>query len=291
MCSTTPWACGWPIPIQTGAPAAIWIPTAPARFAHRSWRAAASSTTSCAKRCRRSRAVRHSRGGAGFVRPAPFRLAVQIYEVDQPGTQEWKRRRLTEVGFRFRRVCISSPSTSSAARLAGSVGSQRLRRRTRRGGLVDRRQHVPDSRGDGGHAAPSRGAGAGIDVGDDVHAAAGSGRRGRARDAGIFEQQAAASGTPFINHCSPTRWLICVAPPASRRYATSARTISRSATSPGAPTGYGHPPPNTWSSRRSDRSEMAEGDDTEVHAFAGAVVRELRIVSSDSIVQPLRLRV
>ena len=44
----------WPIPIRL-APAATCIPTAPARFAHRSWRAPATSTTSCSEQAARGR--------------------------------------------------------------------------------------------------------------------------------------------------------------------------------------------------------------------------------------------
>ena len=147
--------------------------TAPARSARRSWHAPVISTTSCAEQAggRRRQYVILGAGLDTFAQRHPD-VAARIFEVDQPGTQEWKRRRLAEKGYPPPGACGSCRSTSRPAVMVGRVAGQRFRRDQASGRRVDRRLHVPDQGGDGGDAAPSRRAGAGFDAGDDIHAAA-----------------------------------------------------------------------------------------------------------------------
>ena len=102
-------------------------------------------------------------------------VGLHIYEVDQPGTQEWKRRRLTEEGYPLpERSAVRTRRFRERRVVAGCVDGQRFRHRCRRGGLVDGRQHVPDQEATEATLRQVAALQKRVGVGDDVHAAAGS---------------------------------------------------------------------------------------------------------------------
>ena len=134
---------------------------------------------------------------------------LRIFEVDQPGTQAWKRRRLVELGFGVPDWLRLVPIDFETGReLVGRVVRRRLRARPARGRGVHRRQHVPHQGGHRGHAAPARRARPRLHARDDVPAAGRAHRRGRpTRARGQRPRRPRAPGTPFISFYSPEEML------------------------------------------------------------------------------------
>jgi methyltransferase (TIGR00027 family) len=127
---------------------------------------------------------------------------VEVFEIDQPGTQEWKRRRLTEEGYevpqRFVPVDFESGQSwrealqargfdASAPAIVSSTGvSMYLTREATESVLSDVARLTPGSALAMTFMLP-------LDLLDDVEGPM----------LAAVEEQAAASGTPFVSHYSP----------------------------------------------------------------------------------------
>ena len=77
---------------------------------------------------------------------------LRIFEVDQPGTQAWKRRRLVD----SRLAATGADRLREWGELVGRVVCRWLRARPSRDCRVHRCQHVPDQGSHGGRASPAR---------------------------------------------------------------------------------------------------------------------------------------
>ena len=72
-----------------------------------------------------------------------------VFEVDQPGTQAWKRQRLIDLGYGVPGVAAAGPGGLRGGRLLAGGGREgRIRRGPARGGGLHRREHVPDQGGE-----------------------------------------------------------------------------------------------------------------------------------------------
>ena len=131
---------------------------------------------------------------------------LRIFEVDQPGTQAWKRRRLVELGFGvpdwLRLVPVDFEAGGSWwERLAPPAST-----RSAGGRGVHRRQHVPHQGRDRGDPAPARRARPGSTLAMTFLLPRNSSTRPTARARGRANG-ARASGTPFISFFTPQEML------------------------------------------------------------------------------------
>ncbi len=165
---------------RAGAAARTCTRSGPARSARRSWRGRASSRTwsSSAPAAGVGQYVILGAGLDTFAQRRPeIASRMRVFEVDQPGPQAWKRQRLIELGYGvpdwLRLVPVDFEAGDAWWQRIAAAGFDAGRPAVV---VFDGRQHVPDPGRDRGDAAPGRGAGAGLDAGDDVPAAAGAGR-------------------------------------------------------------------------------------------------------------------
>ena len=179
--------------------------------------------------------------------------SLQIYEVDQPGTQAWKRRRLAEEGYpvpeglHFVSVDFeigeswwdalnANGFNADGASIVSSMGvSMYLTTEATDATLRQVAALAPGSVLTMTFMLP-------LDLLDDVEGPMLAG----------VEAQARASGTPFISHYSPDEMVERASPRASRPLGWSGRTSCSSATSKDAPMGCGRPAPSRWWWRKSD---------------------------------------
>ena len=228
-CSKTRSVCSWRRPTKAGAAGRTCTRSGPARSARRSWRGRASSRIWSIERAGAG-VGQYVILGAGldtFAQRRPeIASRLRMFEVDQPGPQAWKRQRLIELGYGvpewLRLVPVDFEAgddwwqrIAAAGFDAGAAGGRRF----------DRRQHVPDQGRERGDAAPGRGAGARLDAGDDVPAAAGA-RRSQACVPACSARSTARAPAARRSSASSRRprcwrWR---ATPASRRPSTSRRT-------------------------------------------------------------------
>ena len=127
-----------------------------------------------------------------------------IFEVDQPGTQAWKRRRLDELGYGVPDWLRLVPIDFECPARAGGTGSSPpASTPTACGRGVHRRQHVPLRGGHRGDAASAHRARARLDGRDDVPAPGRARRRGRPTGPRDERPGRRASGTPFVSFYPP----------------------------------------------------------------------------------------
>ncbi|ADI04718.1 putative methyltransferase [Streptomyces bingchenggensis BCW-1] len=103
---------------------------------------------------------------------------LRVFEVDQPGPQAWKRRRLAELGYGvpdwLHLVPVDFEASESWLEQLTAAGFDPGR--PAGGHCLHRRHHVPHQRRHRGHPAPDRRARPRLDARHDLHAAARTGR-------------------------------------------------------------------------------------------------------------------
>ena len=225
-CSRTSSACSWPRPTTTGATGPTCTRRAPAGSGPRSWPAPASSRTSSPSRPPPASTSTSSSAPASTPSPSAgptSATACRIFEVDQPGTQAWKRRRLVELGFGvpdwLRLVPIDFETGESWWDGLAAAGFDPSRpavvASTGVSMYLTKERHRR-------HAAPARRARAGLDGGDDVPAAGRARRRGRpARARGQHPRRQQLAARRSSASTRPTRCWPWPATPASATSGTS----------------------------------------------------------------------
>jgi hypothetical protein len=157
--------------------------------------------------------------GAGldtFVQRSPeFASRLMVFEIDQPGTQMWKRNRLVELGYgvpdwlRFVPTDFEgSGSWLDALVVAGCPGSRRIRQGPSRGHRLHRGEHVHHQGGDACYASRDRGPGGQLDARHDVHAAVGidRSRRTSGAEGGNERRQGRAEHLSSASLPPPNYW-------------------------------------------------------------------------------------
>ncbi len=101
-CSRTTLACGWPTQTTAGGPAVTWTRAAPACSGPESWQGHGSSRTWWPSR--RIRASDSTSSSEQALTPSPsawpdVAARLRVFEIDRPGPQAWKRKRLIELGY------------------------------------------------------------------------------------------------------------------------------------------------------------------------------------------------
>ena len=164
---------------------------------------------------------------------------LRIFEVDQPGTQAWKRAAWRSSASAFPTGCAWCRSTSRRGRAGGTgcvppASNPTARRSWRRPASAC--TSTKDTTA--AHAAPAGRARSGLDGRDVVPAADRARRRGRPAGLEASARGARASGTPFVSFFTPDE-IVTMARDAGFAEVrhVDRREHSPSATSPGEPTG------------------------------------------------------